>query len=562
VKKKTKTIVWTDGEADGRGSGEAKESSAVLDMEIFPLPTTIIVERDVLIKMRDGVRLAVNVFRPDKPGKFPVIMAFVGPYGKDIGPDEYSYSRYEYFVDLGLTVGTLRISEATPFEGPDPAFWVSNDYAVVHLDTRGFFKSEGEKQVLTQTEMLDYYEAIEWAGTQEWSNGNVGLCGVSYLAVSQYYAASTQPPHLKAISPWEGFSDEYRDRRFPGGVPESTFSLEWKKRNVPGQMTEADITAFLDPVSSQSQISGNPQLEKITVPALICASWSDHGLHSRGGFEVFKRISSELKWIYNHGRRKWEEYYSKEALGYQMKFFDYFLKGIDNGMMNTPRIRLEVRETKDKYAVRHENEWPLARTEYTKLYLNTNGTFNLGEIRQQGKTSYDSASGKAEFDFAFDRDTELTGHMKLKLYVSADDADDMDLIVGVKKLSADGKEVHFYGTAMSAYIKGIVARGWLRVSQRELDVEKSTPWQPVLKHEGEKRLRPGEIVSVEVEILPSSTLFHKGERLRLVIQGRDLIEGPPWGWLGYRRLTNKGVHSIYAGGEYDSHLLVPVIPSS
>lgn len=564
MKRKTKTIVWTDEArtADDGGLGGAKESRAVLDMEIFPLPNTIIVERDVFIKMRDGVRLAVNVFRPDKPGKFPVIMAFVGPYGKDAGPNEYSYSRYEYFVELGLTVGTLRISEATPFEGPDPAYWVPNDYVVIHLDTRGFFKSEGEKQVLTQTEMLDYYEAIEWAGTQEWSNGNVGLSGISYLAVSQYYAASTLPPHLKAISPWEGFSDEYRDRKFPGGVPESTFSLEWRKRNIPGQMTDADIAALLDPVSSQNQISGNPQLEKVIAPALICASWSDHGLHTRGGFEAFKRISSELKWLYNHGRRKWEEYYSEEALGYQKKFFDHFLKGIDNGMMNTPRVRLEVRETKDKYAVRYENEWPLARTQYKKLYLNANGTLNFEEVRRQGKIGYDSADGKAEFDLAFNRDTELTGHMKLKLYVSADDADDMDLIVGLKKLSADGEEVHFYGTAMSAYVKGMVARGWLRVSQRELDVEKSTLWQPILKHQGEKRLHSGEIVSVEVEILPSSTLFRKGERLRLVIQGKDLIEGPPWGWLGYRRLANKGIHSIYVGGEYDSHLLVPVIPSS
>jgi hypothetical protein len=522
----------------------------------------VIVERDVFITMRDGVRLSVNIFRPDKQGRFPVIMAFVGPYGKDIGPREYSYSRYEYFVDLGLTVGTLRISEATPFEGPDPAFWVSNDYVVIHLDTRGFFKSEGEKQVLTETEMLDYYEVIEWAGTQEWSNGNVGLSGVSYLAVSQYYAASTHPPHLKAISPWEGFSDEYRDRRFPGGVPESTFSLEWRKRNVPGQMTDADIAAVLDPVSSQEQIKGNPQLEKITVPALICASWSDHGLHTRGGFEVFKRISSELKWLYNHGRKKWEEYYSDEALAYQKRFFDRFLKGIDNGMMEAPRVRLEVRETKEKYTVRYENEWPLARTRYTKLYLDEGGTLNLDEVNRQGKISYDSADGKAEFDLAFDRDTELTGHMKLKLYVSADEADEMDLIVGVKKLDANGEEVHFFGTAMSAYVKGMVARGWLRVSQRELDEEKSTPWQPILRHQGEKRLSPGEIVPVEIEILPSSTLFRKGERLRLVVQGKDLIEGPPWGWLGYARLANKGTHTIWTGGTYDSHLLVPVIPIS
>jgi predicted acyl esterase len=569
MKKKSKTIVWKDEGAleDGQRVEvvrKAKECRAFLEMEIFSLPKGIIVEKDIYIKMRDGVKLAVNVFRPDKPGKFPVIMGLVGPYGKDVSPHEYSVSRYEYVVELGLTVGTMRISEATPFEGPDPAFWVPNDYVVIHLDTRGFFKSEGEKQIHTETEMLDYYEVIEWAGTQAWSNGNVGLSGVSYYAVAQYYAASTHPPHLKAISPWEGVTDMYRDWRFPGGVPESSFAVEWRKRNIVGQMTDDDIAALLDPVSNQKKIiGGNAQLEKVVAPALICASWSDHGLHTRGGFEAFKRISSEHKWLYTHGRRKWEEYYSDEALGYQKKFFDYFLKGIDNGMMNMPRIRLEVRETQDNYTVRYENEWPIARTKYKKLFLDAEtGTLSLHEVKQERKASYNSGDGRAEFDVRFDQDTELTGHMKLKLWVSAEEANEMDLIVGLKKLNTNGEEVHFYGTAMSAYVRGGVARGWLRVSQRELDEEKSRPWQPFLKHQGEQKLKPGEIVPVEIEILPSSTLFRKNETLRLVVQGKDLIEGPPWGWLGYRRLANRGKHSIYAGGRYDSYLLVPVIPAS
>jgi uncharacterized protein len=559
MKKKSKAVTWVDGGA--AGEDKATESTAALEMEIFSLLEGIIAERDVPITMRDGVRLSVNIFRPKRPGKFPVIMAFVGPYGKDVSPHEYSFFRYEYFVELGLTVGSIRISEATPFEGPDPAFWVPRGYAVVHLDTRGFFKSEGEKQIHTEIETQDYYEAIEWAGTQEWSNGNVGLNGVSYLAVAQWYAASTRPPHLKAIVPWEGVSDRYRDTRFPGGVPESLFSVEWKKRNVVGQLTDAEIDAMLDPVANQSEIEGRPRLEEIVAPALICASWSDHGLHTRGGFEAFKRISSEQKWLYTHGRKKWEEYYSDQALMFQEKFFDYFLKGTDNGMMQTPRIRLEVRESRDVCAVRDENEWPLARTEYRSLYLDARkGNLRFEEVGQEGKVGYDPACGRAQFDLTFDRDIELTGHMKLRLWVSAEGADDMDLIVGIRKLDTTGREVHFYGTAMSAYVRGIVTRGWLRVSQRELDEERSTPWQPVLKHQGERRLKPGEIVEVEIEILPSSTLFRKGETLRLAVQGRDLIEGPPWGWLGYRRLVNKGIHTIYAGGRYDSYLLVPVVP--
>ena len=327
-------------------------------------------------------------------------------------------------------------------------------------------------------------------------------------------------------------------------------------------LTEAKIRALIDPVANQKEIEGAPQLERIVAPAFICASWSDQGLHNRGTLEGFKRISSEYKWLYTHGRAKWEQYYSDEGLRYQEKFFDYFLKGIENGMLNTPRVRIEVRETRESYAVRHENEWPIARTDYKKLYLNTeNGTLNFDKVGQEGKVSYESAEGHVEFDLAFEEDTELTGYMKLKLWVSAEETDDMDLIVGIRKFNTEGDEVYFYGTAMSAYVKGIVARGWLRVSQREMDEEKSTPWQPFLKHKGEQKLRPGEIVPVEIEILPSSTLFRKGETLRLVVQGKDLIQAAPWGRLGYRRLANKGVHSIYAGGEYDSYLLIPVVPA-
>jgi putative CocE/NonD family hydrolase len=157
------------------------------------------------------------------------------------------------------------------------------------LDTRGFFKSEGEKQIHTETEMLDYYEVIEWAGTQAWSNGNVGLSGVSYLAVAQYYAASTHPPHLKAISPWEGVTDMYRDTRFPGGVPESSFAVEWRKRNMVGQMTDVDIAALLDPVSNQKEMIGQPSAERswrqLYMRKLV-RSWLHRG-------SCFKKISSE-----------------------------------------------------------------------------------------------------------------------------------------------------------------------------------------------------------------------------------------------------------------------------
>ena len=560
MKKKWKRITWKEEAIIKEEREKEVEHEAFLEMEIYPLPELIIAEKDLFIEMRDGIKLAANVYRPKKEGKFPVIMSF-GPYGKDDSPDGYSVTKFEFSVEAGLSIGRLTLSKATPFEAPDPAYWVPNDYVVIHLDTRGYHKSEGEKQVHSEIETMDYCEVVEWAATREWSNGNVGLSGVSYLAVSQWYTAAAQPPQLKAIIPWEGFSDLYRDWRFPGGVPESSFSV-FITQVFMGQLTDSYIMNMLDPVAGQDMLDQNPQLIKINVPALICASWSDHGLHTRGGFEAFKRISSKDKWLYTHGREKWAEYYSDEGLAYQKKFFDHFLKGLDSGIMDTPRVRLEVRESRDKYTFRHENEWPIARTEYRKLYLDAQtGTLSPVEVSREGKVGYDSMKGKAEFDITFDRETEITGHMKLRLWVSSEETDDMDLLVGVKKFDPDGNEVYFYGTAMSAYVKGLVSRGWLRLSQRELDEKESTPWQPILKHQGEKKVKPGEIVSAEIEILPSSTIFREGETLRLVVQGKDLVEGVPVGRLGYSHLLNKGEHSIYTGGEHDSYLLVPVIPA-
>jgi predicted acyl esterase len=179
---------------------------------------------------------------------------------------------------------------------------------------------------------------------------------------------------------------------------------------------------------------------------------------------------------------------------------------------------------------------------------------SVNKISQEGKVSYDSNSGAAVFDITFDKDTELSGYTKLQVSVAAQENNDMDLIVGVHKLDANKNEVYFYG--MDGFIRGVVARGWLRVSQRELDAQLSTPWQPVYKFSGERKIKPCEINQVEIAILPSSTIFRKGETLRLVISGKDTLD---YGRVKYEVLLNKGVHIIYAGGKYDSYLQIPVI---
>ncbi|MGD0235439.1 MAG: CocE/NonD family hydrolase [Syntrophorhabdales bacterium] len=566
-----------------------------LAYEIIPTPGGLTIERDVMVTMQDGVKLACNVYRPDKPGRFPVIVAMT-PYGKDQTPPVFNqdgsflpnaYGPYVLRVySQGADLGHMKISLLTPWEGPDPAFWVSNDYVVVIADQRGGFKSEGKMPSPNQGGD-DLFYLIEWAAAQEWSNGNVGMAGVSALAQNQYYAASHQPapPHLKAIIPWEGLPEPYRGAMYWGGIPETNFlralpiPLKPTVQKLPPDQAAKVWAAAMDPVANQNIMQDAPGLERITVPALICASWSDKGLHTFGTFEAYRQIASKDKWLYTHGGKKWERFYSGHGLAYQKKFFDHYLKGMENGWQETPRVRLEVRETRDEYQVRSEKEFPLARTQYKKLYLNARDSSLSPQSVKKGNAVYNSTQGgDASFGITFSEDTELTGYMKAKLWVSAKDADDMDLFVVVKKFAgpcdadnpicksleevvgkgriAKGNEIQFRG--MNGYYSDMAARGQMRVSQRELDPALSTDYQPVQKFQGEKKLKRGEIVPVEIALLPSSTLFRKGESLRLYIQGYSPVAGHPL--LFYDWLINKGRHVIYTGGKYDSYLQIPVIP--
>ena len=503
------------------------------------LDEPIIVEKDVMIPMRDGVKLVANVFRPGVSGRFPIIMTFTN-YTKDV---------FGWGKRLESTTTGYRKRRRS--RAPDPGFFVPNGYAVIVVDSRGFGKSEGERVWHRSGE--DYYDGIEWAATQEWSNGNVGMLGVSNLGHCQWFAAQSKPPHLKAIAPWEATT--YLPTPRFGGIKEVGFAKHRRER-------------IAKPVNGQWMPKETPpepflEFEKISVPALVCVTWSDQELHSRGTLWGYQKISSEHKWLYTHGGRKWARFYGNDGQTFQLMFFDHFLKDSDTRILKTPRVRLEVRETIDKFSVRYENEFPIARTEYKKLYLDAGargrgqiGALGPKEAKNEGSVTYDSAvaEGKAEFDFVFQEDTELTGHMKLKLWASPEDSDDMDFFVTLRKLDVEGNEVLF--DCSHAPLRFPVAFGWLRLSMRQLDPEKSTPWQPIQSLAVEEKVRPGEIVPAEIEIMPSSTLFRAGETLRLIISGKTQARSTRYEWED----INKGKHTVYTGGKYDSFLQVPLIP--
>jgi predicted acyl esterase len=521
--------------------------------------TSIIIERDVAVPMRDGVRLFANLFRPTADGPHPVIMS-VTPYGKDKLPDRLA----ALFMRLaGVKFGKLNCSHLTGFESPDPVYWLQQGYAVLQADVRGMHKSEGEAGILRQQDAEDYYDLIEWAATQPWCTGRVGLIGVSYLAMSQWGVAALKPPHLDAIVPWESVTDLYRELAFHGGIPETKFVHLWSEirikrgRNRRFPLAE-DFLAQREthPLDDAYWASKRPILENIEVPALVCANWSDHGLHTRGSIEGFERISSTEKWLFTHGRKKWETFYGEEALAWQKRFLDHFLRDFDNGMDRVPKVRLEVRKAYYQQEVCSEERWPPPSVQPAVLYLCANTrSLQREPVSAEDQVQYGSTSrsGKAVFSCRFEQPGELIGSMRLKLWVSTSEGDDLDLFVVLRKLDSTGKEIFFSG--YNGYERDGLAKGWLRASHRELDPSRSRPFRPWHSHTRLQKLRPGEIVPLEIEIWPSATLFEAGSSLQLTIQGHDAARYPAF---GHRTLVNRGLHTILTGGQHDSCLAVPL----
>ena len=519
----------------------------------------LVIERNVAVALRDGVRIWVDVYRPDgPPGErdLPVIIGW-GPYGK------HTVGRL-YTRESG--VRPEWVSRYAGFEAVDPLYWCPRGYAVIYPDPRGTWYSEGDMHHGGILESRDCYDLIEWAGTRDWCNGKVGMSGVSYLAAIQYQVAPLRPPHLAAINPWEAFSDWYREFAYHGGIRETGF-LPYAAANINWSLHDTEDTqgnVLAHPLYDEYWQSKENRLEDIEVPAFVVASWSDQGFHTRGTLEAFRQMRSKHKWLLAHGRKKWGHFYDPGNVRLLQSFFDHFLKGTDDAVLDWPPVRIEVRERAYVQSLREEREWPLARQQLTPLYLDAGSGALLREApAAETAARYDSTDPgqAARFDHVFDADTEITGHMKLRLWGAAASHDDMDLFVAIQKLDRNGEVVGFHYYA--SYDTGPVALGWLRASHRALDEARSTPEQPIQHHRAEEPLAPGVPVPLEIEIWPSSTLFYKGERLRVVVQGSDVYPYPqraPGLPLALHQDTrNRGEHVLWTGGRYDAHLLVPLI---
>lgn len=505
--------------------------------------------KDQELNVRDGTVLRCNLFLPEGDGPWPAIVC-AHPYGKDnlpIGKIPFTYR-------VMRQSGAFSVSQWTSWEGPDPGYWVPRGYALVNCDLRGFFRSEGEGDLFSDQEAQDYYDLIEWVAGQPWCTGKVATNGVSYLCLSQWKMAALRPPHLAAMVAWEGFSDLYRDLVRPGGVREDGFTIIWSfaVRRQPRCRTRLREEQTRRDLRDEWYRALTPNLGQIVTPALICGSFSDHNLHTRGSFRAFDRIASEQKWLYTHRGGKWAEYYSPAGLAAQTEFLDHFLK--DGPPPKLPRVRLEVRDTGDTvHDVRAETAWPLDSTRWTKLYLHADKTLQL--TPGSGSPSFQSRGGRLSFSWKIEREIELTGPMKLLVELEAA-APDVHLFAAVRKLRG-GQEVTFEGSY--GFNRGPVTIGMLRASHRQL--EESRPWEPVHSHTELKPLSPGQKVTLELQLLPSATVFFPGDVLRLDLQGTwFFMRNPILGAFpaGYQP-GPPGRVTLHLG---EAHLMVPVTRES
>tara|TARA_B110000438_G_scaffold45945_1_gene46099 strand:+ start:699 stop:2447 length:1749 start_codon:yes stop_codon:yes gene_type:complete len=566
------------------------------------------IDWDVTITMDDGIILRADVFRPIEDGQYPVLLTY-GPYAKGLSFQEGYPSAWDRMAEKHPDVTAGSTNRYQNWEVVDPEKWIPDGYICVRVDSRGCGRSPGYIQHFSPRETSDFEQCIEWAGTQAWSNGKVGLNGVSYFGINQWQVASRQPKHLAAMCIWEGAADWYRDMTHHGGIL-STFWANWSdmqvktvqyglgergpKSVVTGELVCGDETLPEDEMAQNrcdfgEEIRSHPlddayhrersaDWDKITTPMLTAANWGGQGLHLRGNFEGYVRAGSKNKWLEAHGLEHWTEFYTAYGVEIQKQFFGYFLKGEDTGWDNRPKVQLLIRHL-DRFEKRLEDDWPIPRTQWTKFHLDPENMRLAENAPASGQTiAFDAAGDGVTFlSDSIQTETEVTGPSAAKMRISSSTSD-TDLFVVFRVFDPDGEEVTFQG-AIDPHTP--IGQGWLRASHRKLDPEVSQPWRPYHTHNEEQLLTPGEPVDVDIEIWPTSLVIPAGYRIGLTVRGKDYEHAHTSG----ERLSNfknelkgcgpflhddprdrlpsifGGETTLHVGGDSDGYVLLPIIPS-
>lgn len=525
-------------------------------------PDWVIRQRDLEAPTRDGTVLRLDVYGPrDDNSPKPVILS-AHPYGKDNLPKRKAglwlvSPQYRLF----RLPEPIRFSEFTGWEAPDPVRWVEAGYRVVNLDLRGAGRSDGLWNPFTVQEGEDVADAIAWIAQQPWCDGNVGMLGVSYLAISQYQAAALNPSQLKAICPWEGFTDFYRDFARPGGILETGFLKLWSAINARISRSDVDLFALTGEhhLDDGAYASRRPALESIRVPMLVCGSFSDHCLHSRGSFEAFSRAGSPQKWLWTHRGGKWSTFYSEEAFAAQRSFFDHFLKGVANGWEQQPAVRLCLvdGEAPGRHRIEHLDAFPPAAAELRRLNLTQSGGLSAAAAPSETSIVWRPKDPPLRWMLQLERCTDLIGAMELELAVDADD--DLDLFVGLGKWRG-GQRVGYEGSY--GFDNDYLTHGMLRLSQREVDPSRSVPGAPVLHHQCSLPIRSGELMRLRIPLLPTATRLHPCESLGLELHHRWFFPHQPVTGqfpASYEHRDQAATLTIHLGGAEGSALLCRMV---
>jgi predicted acyl esterase len=575
--------------------------------------------RDVRIPLKNGSYVLANVFRPAKDGQFPVIMN-CGVYGRafyhhticsEADSEKHEEEEERYFH--GNPGGVIYENHETV----NTAEWVPNDYVVVRVDGPGTGLNPGKLAVWGFSTAEAFRDAIDWAGEQPWSNGNVGLWGMSYYAMTQHQAASLQPSHLKAMIAIGTDVDMYEEVLYTGGILNEEFFPFWYKSGVaPAVCGKPDAVDFMaiarrapfkdsDPAGifgPTSEVFMNPDMSKVAVPlwAVACTTHPAH-FHQLGSSEAYLTTRTTDKKI--DFREDWFTWsYSRSAVADHMAFFDHWLKGVDNGIMDKPPVRLEIRTGKGAHYLQEEEEWPVARTNYVKWHLDATRSDWQGDehrhdflrLSRTEATAERQASYSAEIPLEsrigpppallavtppsallawktglslisdpVDEDMVLAGYSKAKLWVSST-SEDMDIYVALRILDESDREVDFSGPTtmgLSSAKHYPLAKGWLKASHRKVDESRSTPY--TVKHTHLKAdhapLEEGEVVPVEIEVIPTTALIRKGHRIRLDIQPFDGFDHGTRH--GYDPAYHDGArNTIYTGTAHSSWIQLPIVP--
>jgi predicted acyl esterase len=566
------------------------------------------IDWDMPIKMDDGLVLRCDIYRPIKQGRYPVIMTY-GPYGKWLHFDDLYSEQWRRMCEICPDVPTGSTNKYQCWEVADPEKWVPDSYVVIRVDSRGAGRSPGVIDIWSLREAQDLALCVEWAGVQPWSNGKVGLNGISYYAENQWQCAALQPKHLAAICLWEGAADFYRDMAHHGGIFCNGFTKGWSENQVyilqhglgtRGFRSRMNGDWVSGPIElSPEQLGANrrnfyedclkhkldtaeywqsrmPDWSKVKVPLLSTANWGGQGLHPRGNFEGFVRAASKQKWLEAHGLEHWTHFYTDYGVALQKKFFGHFLKGEKTGWDRQPRVQLQVRHP-DKFVERHEKEWPLKRTKWTKFFLDpANSTMSTRRPAKKSQITYNGfGDGVTFLTEPLRKATEITGPIAAKLWVSSA-TEDADLFLVVRAFSPDMKELVFQG-ALDPHTP--LAQGWLRVSHRKLDRKLTLPYRPYHTHDEEQKLKQGEVVECDVEVWPTSIVVPTGYRLALTVRGKDYVY-PGGASGGLKTLGNftgvgpfrhddprdrpakvfGGDVTLHAGPKQNAYVMLPIIP--